>query len=1025
MTDKTFPVQVGSATNWLSAAAGVGHTVAIKTDGTIWAWGDNGSGQLGDGTTTSRMLPQKLGSPTILSQPMDVISPIGSVVTFSVTIGGSQPLSCQWWRAGTNLLNDARISGVTGNSLTISNVQAFDESGYSVVVSNAYGSVTSAIAVLNVSLATIANAVDATNLVWTTGGNVPWFFQTATNHDGVDSAQSGAITSNEVSWVETTVAGPGTLSFWWQASLDAGDRFEFSYGNDSDYWQEAYCQGCHVFAPWAKETYSIQAGTQTLRWVWTNYVGQASGLGAVWLDQVQWSPVPSAPTITMQPTGRSVGVGDGLTFAVAATGTIPLSYQWRKDGANLIDGGRHSGVASANLTISNVQTNDAGNFNVVVTNAYGSVTSSVAVLTVRLEPTIAAQPQSQLVLSGANALLAVSAHGAAPLTFQWFKDGIPLADSGHIAGAHTSTLVITNTAVSDSGLYSVVVSNTFGVTNSSLATLVVRQQQQCVVTGNLNAGGAVTKKVMVSGNRAYLGNGHNDSLTVLGNLDIVDVSNPSGPSRMGGTVVGYSDINSVAIVGDLAYLAVGFSIPMGLAIVNVSNPVAPAVLGTYDMSGAVQHGNDVVISGSTAYLAAGGTGTLHVFDVSNPTNIARWGGWTNSYTAGNLDLSGNLAYVAASGLHVIDVSNPGSPVRIGGTSPGYIGSVAVSGSLAYTVGSQDLRVYDVANPSNVVWRASVSLSNASDLTLCGNTAYVACGSNGVTMVDVSIPTAPAIVGTVATPGEARSLAVVGNLAYVADGLAGLTIISLGTNSAPSILNPPQGQSVPAGGSALFSIGANGTSPLRYQWLFANAPLAGATNSLLWLANVGASQAGGYSVIIANDYGSVTSSVATLAVQLPQPPTPTLLTADGGFGVSAGQFGFNLAGPSGLVVIIEASTNLVNWLPIQTNALINGQVRFTDPQSRAFSKRFYRARFAFASSPQLILQPNAGNARFVSNCFGFNLRGMAGQTVVIEASADLVAWTPLLTNSLLTGYYYFNDPASSNFNRRFYRGRLLP
>ena len=51
------PGQVGTATNWASVAAGSQHTVAVKTDGTLWAWGDNGNGQLGDGTTTNRLTP--------------------------------------------------------------------------------------------------------------------------------------------------------------------------------------------------------------------------------------------------------------------------------------------------------------------------------------------------------------------------------------------------------------------------------------------------------------------------------------------------------------------------------------------------------------------------------------------------------------------------------------------------------------------------------------------------------------------------------------------------------------------------------------------------------------------------------------------------------------------------------------------------------------------------------------------------------------------------------------------------------
>lgn len=68
--------------------------------------------------------------------------------------------------------------------------------------------------------------------------------------------------------------------------------------------------------------------------------------------------------------------GSFATFTVTTTGTAPLSYQWHKDGVNV------PGATSASLTLSNVQTNEVGNYAVVITNAYGSVTSSVAVLTV-------------------------------------------------------------------------------------------------------------------------------------------------------------------------------------------------------------------------------------------------------------------------------------------------------------------------------------------------------------------------------------------------------------------------------------------------------------------------------------------------------------------------------------------------------------------------------------------------------------------------------------------------------------------
>ena len=92
-------------------------------------------------------------------------------------------------------------------------------------------------------------------------------------------------------------------------------------------------------------------------------------------------PPPEPPTILTQPQSQVVDAGTNFTFSVIADGTPPLSYQWRKDGIELSDGLRISGAITANLTIANVQTNDASNYTVVVSNAYGSITSSVAVLT--------------------------------------------------------------------------------------------------------------------------------------------------------------------------------------------------------------------------------------------------------------------------------------------------------------------------------------------------------------------------------------------------------------------------------------------------------------------------------------------------------------------------------------------------------------------------------------------------------------------------------------------------------------------
>ena len=65
----------------------------------------------------------------------------------------------------------------------------------------------------------LGDAVDAAQLFWSTGGDVPWFSQTDTSHDGIDAAQTGLIADDQTSWIETTVVGPGVMNFWWLSKI--------------------------------------------------------------------------------------------------------------------------------------------------------------------------------------------------------------------------------------------------------------------------------------------------------------------------------------------------------------------------------------------------------------------------------------------------------------------------------------------------------------------------------------------------------------------------------------------------------------------------------------------------------------------------------------------------------------------------------------------------------------------------------------------------------------------------------------
>jgi arabinogalactan endo-1,4-beta-galactosidase len=95
-----------------------------------------------------------------------------------------------------------------------------------------------------------------------------------------------------------------------------------------------------------------------------------------------------APFILTQPTNLTVLAGGNAAFSAAVIGATSLAYQWQQNGTNLADGNGISGSTTTNLILAGVSTNGTGNYALVVTNFYGSVTSSVAALTVFIAPLI-------------------------------------------------------------------------------------------------------------------------------------------------------------------------------------------------------------------------------------------------------------------------------------------------------------------------------------------------------------------------------------------------------------------------------------------------------------------------------------------------------------------------------------------------------------------------------------------------------------------------------------------------------------
>jgi hypothetical protein len=344
-------------TKVVAIAGGGFHSLALQANGTVVAWGLDTSGQTNvpadltnvvavAGGYSHSMALENDGSPFIVRQPASQTTSTNTTVTFTVIALGAPALSYQWQKNGSNLIDGGNVSGSTSATLTLTDVQAADAAGYTVVITNAIGSVTSSNAILTV-----------TNLTVT---DIPPAITVQPTNQGV--AVGSAVT------LAVTATGTEPLNYQWQINgTNLVDGTNLVNGDITS--------GSTTNVLTISNVQTTNSGNYTV--IVTNVVGSVTSSNAV----LTVTNVP--PTITQQPMDQTVAVGSNVTFSVYATGTEPLSYQWQVNGTNLVDGGNITNSTTTNLIISNVQlTDDGGNYTVIVTNLAGSLTSSNAVLTV-------------------------------------------------------------------------------------------------------------------------------------------------------------------------------------------------------------------------------------------------------------------------------------------------------------------------------------------------------------------------------------------------------------------------------------------------------------------------------------------------------------------------------------------------------------------------------------------------------------------------------------------------------------------
>ncbi len=402
-------------------------------------------GQCGGGNSDTRTTSLVVGTgggggvaPVITSPPQGVTAQIGADALLSAGASGNPAPTYYWYRGipgfATNLVG-------VGASLDFPSAQLTNSGLYTVVASNATGSASSP-AYLSVAL--------------TPGTN-----QLALNYTNYyPSGQALSMYS-----YLTNVSTASNVYKWQYNSVDI----------------TAYSQTGNNFSLTGPQVAPAKSGKYSV--VFNSVVG-----GTTVVDQqlyYSFWAFGQPPTFTNSPQSTNITSGLDVTLNVAATNNAvpastpqlpyygtntPLTFLWYLNGTNLVATQTTNGLlASENLVLHSVTSASQGDYTVVVTNYWGSITSTPATLTVTSSgapPGIVTQPIALSVLAGQNAAFNVVASGTGPLSYQWIRDSTALTNDTVYSGVNTNALTLTRVGPGNIGTYSVIVSNSIGATNS-------------------------------------------------------------------------------------------------------------------------------------------------------------------------------------------------------------------------------------------------------------------------------------------------------------------------------------------------------------------------------------------------------------------------------------------------------------------------------------------------------------------------------------------------------------------------------
>jgi uncharacterized delta-60 repeat protein len=777
----------------------------------------------------------------LFSQPQRRTNDAGSTATFSVVAGGTPPLGYQWFKFGMPLVDGGKVTGATTANLSLADVLRAGAGSFRVVVSNSFGSVTSAIATLTVREPVI------------------------TTQPASQSRNAGESVTLSV-----TAAGTSPLGYqWWKngqalsgasAALLSLTNLQFPDGG----------------------SYRAVA---------------SNGFGSV-TSAVAMLTVRD-PIITVQPVSHYRNAGESVTLSVTALGTAPLGYQWRKDEGAL------SGATAASLTLTNLQAPDTGNYRVVASNLFGSVTSAVAVLTVHLDSTfnpgaggvdhpsvncLALQADGKILLGGVFTTL-----GGQPRYYLGRLGGDGTLDSTFSPGVGGVAYPSVNClAVQPNG--KILVGGSFTSLGGQTRNYLGRLNLDGTVDGIFNprANGSVYSlavqadgKILVGGAFSMLKGQSRDSIGRLNANGTVDsMFNPGADGYV--TALAVQADGKILIGGQFTTLGgqprscIGRLNSNG-TLDNTFNPGA-GDSNPYVYSLVVQADGRILVSGIFTTLGGGPRNNLGRLNSDGTLDNSFDPGADRAVHSlalqadGSILVGGLFAKLGGQPRNYLGRLNPdGTPDNSFNPGAGdYVTSLAIQADGKVLVGgafstlggqtrnclarlnatgpaTQDLN-YDGSTltwlrggTSPEVWRTTFeSSTNGTSWTSWGGGTRILGGWQ-------------MNVGSLPTTGIVRARG------YAVSGYLNSSSWFVEAFAPPVWVSQPASQTRNAGESVTFSVAAVGAPPLNYQWWKDSVALNGATSASLTLNNLLETEAGNYWVVVNGPGGSVTSAAATLTV----------------------------------------------------------------------------------------------------------------------------------------------------------------